>query len=108
MMGPKCPRESCGHDNRDVANYCAMCGTRILAAARPEPYEKPTNAPAWTRLTRGMSRKDVLNLLGEPLATRSGSIEEEWFYTSERSTVRSWLEFGPDGLLYRWEGPDLE
>lgn len=106
-MGLRCPREICGHDNRDVAHYCAMCGMRISVAARSGRFESPANAAAWTRLSRGMSRKDVRELLGEPLATRSGSIEEEWFYSHDRSTVRSWLEFGPDGLLYRWEGPDL-
>ncbi|WP_455283969.1 zinc-ribbon domain-containing protein [[Eubacterium] cellulosolvens] len=38
-MTTRCP--SCGHDNRDEANYCMKCGVRVVA-----PPSHPESQPA--------------------------------------------------------------
>jgi len=57
---------------------------------------------SWRKLKKNMTFDDVVDILGEPLRIRSGSITH-WYYSKDIS--HSYVSFVRD-LVYGWEEPE--
>lgn len=57
---------------------------------------------SWRKLKKNMTFDDVIDILGEPLRIRSGSITY-WYYSKDIS--HSYVSFIRD-LVYGWEEPE--
>lgn len=56
---------------------------------------------SWRKLKKNMTFDDVIDILGEPLRIRSGSVTD-WYYSKDIS--HSYVSFALD-LVYGWEEP---
>jgi len=59
------------------------------------------NKKNWRKLTTGMSREEVLALLGEPIKTIEG-VKTLWYYPD---IYRGYVSFDDKGKLVGWQEP---
>lgn len=71
-----------------------------VAPARPAPPAPPAARANWDALHRGMSRHQVVDLLGPPDTRQVRPMTEAWFYPDGRS-----VQFDRNGALDSWTGP---
>ena len=57
---------------------------------------------SWRKLKKNMTFNDVIDILGEPLRIRSGSITTHWYYSKDIS--HSYVSFYQD-VVDGWEEP---
>lgn len=58
---------------------------------------------SWRKLKKNMTFDDVIDILGEPLRIRSGSITTHWYYSKDIS--HSYVSFYQD-VVDGWEEPE--
>lgn len=66
-----------------------------------KPQDKQPDASSWLQVTEGLSRSDVLAILGEPRKIEGGGSFEDWYYEGRGGARVSFL----NGKVYAWVAP---
>lgn len=119
-MSLQCGNPKCGHENRPIARFCAMCGEPIVGGGRKDeqagnitdfdvpakPYRGIPPIFAWRELRGGLSRQQVREILGEPASIKVDMFGEHWHYAQGYPLDHAYLLFGDSEYLSEWIEPD--
>lgn len=112
---------SCGMESPATAKFCSRCGQALPPSGGPSGANELLLCSAtrltpllaqWRKLTTRLTRKDVRNLLGEPLRLQRTENSELWIYVYDvvsqpATVVEGSVKYDPfDGRLLSWEEPD--
>jgi len=66
-----------------------------------KPVSRSTGESAWMQLSKGLSRSDVLAILGEPRKIDGGNVFEDWYYGAPGGARVAFM----NGQVYTWVSP---
>ena len=89
-----------------MSNLCSILLTICLTSISPPtqpPAQKWTSYEAWQRLTKQMSERNVIALLGEPKDKEFGRRSMIWYYQSACERINTEITSRPENGIIRFK-----
>lgn len=103
----KCPRDTCGQENRIGAKYCSLCGAAI-EIRQGSAFSAASGENPWILLRKGMDYASVTKLLGQPIQTKAGYLETTWTYRAGgKYGTGGKVVFNNQDRVQEWDPPSM-